>query len=382
MKIAFLHHVFQAGSGIEQVILELSRQLTTMGHRVTILTYKNDHPDCGVCVMEFPLPDRVPLAGNVLAPVFTRTNAAIRDILDCVDVVVTSLYPMNLVPLLPHKVKPRVVFIEWGVQPYSAYSSLVDKAYLFLLNRADRYAIQKSDTVIVSNEVTRKWVEALGVPPVKMNLYGLNFDRLRLNGASGSRRSEYLRNCHPELQDADGIVMYAGRQSPHKNIDLLIQAMGILKDRGLGTRLLVVGKESFPKYARYLRTLTRELDLGDRVVFTGLVSEDDLIGYYNLCDVFVNASSWEGYLNPEAYAFKKPIVAYGIPPHDETVANGATGVLVGRLTASRFADAIAGLLEDEGKRKAMGLRGYVWARKTLDYAVVADKFLTAIKGVV
>ncbi|KKN18504.1 hypothetical protein LCGC14_0955000 [marine sediment metagenome] len=373
MKIAFLHHVFQAGSGIEQVILDLSRQLVSMGHRVTILTYKNEQPDCDVCVMEFPLPDGIPLAGNVLAPVFTRTNAQIRDILDCVDVVVTSLYPMNLVPLLPHKVKPRVVFIEWGVQPYDAYSSPVDKAYLFLLNRADRYAIQKSDTVIVANEVTKKWVEGLGVSPVKMNLYGLNFDRLQLVG--GYR---YLPKRHPELRDADGIVMYAGRQSPHKNIDLLIRAMGVLKDRGLGARLLVVGKESFPKYARHLRTLTRELGLEDRVVFTGLVSEDDLVGYYNLCDVVVNASSWEGYLNPEAYAFKKPIVAYGIPPHDETVANGVTGVLVGRLTASRFADAIAGLLEDDGKRKAMGLAGYVWARKTLDYAVVADRFLGVV----
>ncbi len=373
MKIAFLHHVFQAGSGIEQVILDLSRQLVGMGHRVTILTYKNEHPDCGICVMEFPLSDRVPLAGNVLAPAFTRTNAAIRDILDCVDVVVTSLYPMSLVPLLPHKVRPRVVFIEWGVQPYAAYSSPVDKAYLWLLNRADRYAIQKSDTVIVSNEVTRKWVEGMGVSPVKMNLYGLNFDRLRSGTDYG-----HLLVRHPELEDEDGIVMYAGRQSPHKNIDLLIRAMRVLKDRGLGTRLLVVGKESFPKYARYLRDLTRELGLEDRVVFTGLVSEDDLIGYYNLCDMFVNASSWEGFLNPEAYAFKKPIVAYGIPPHDETVENGVTGVLVGRLTANRFADAIAGLLADEGKRKAMGLAGYVWARKQLDYAVVAEKFLEVV----
>ena len=377
MKIAFLHHVFQAGSGIEQVILDLSRQLVSMGHRVTILTYKNEQPDCDVCVMEFPLSDRVPLAGNVLAPAFTRTNAAIRDILDCVDVVVTSLYPMSLVPLLPHKVKPRVVFIEWGIQPYAAYSSLVDKAYLFLLNRADRYAIRKSDTVVVSNEVTRKWVEGMGVSPVKMNLYGLNFDRLRWGV-----NSEYLLERHRELWGDNGIVMYAGRQSPHKNVDLLIRAMGVLKGRGLGTRLLVVGKESFPKYAKYLRDLTRELGLENHIIFTGLVSEEDLIGYYNLCDAFVNASSWEGYLNPEAHAFKKPIVAFGIPPHDETVQNGVTGVLVGRLTANRFADAIAGLLADDGKRKAMGLAGYAWARKQLDYAVVADKFLTAIKGVV
>ncbi len=373
MKIAFLHHVFQSGSGIEQVILDLSRQLVSKGHRVTILTYKNDYPDCDIPVLEFPLPKQVPLAKNVLAPAFVRTNAAIRDVLNCVDVVVSSLYPMSLVPLLPHKIRPRVVFIEWGIQPYAAYSSLVDKTYLWLLNRADRYAIQKSDTVIVSNEVTRDWVLGMGVSPVKMNLYGLNFDRLRWDSSG-----EYLRVRHKELQNGHGIVMYAGRQSPHKNIDLLIRAMAVLKNRGMGTRLLVVGPESFPKYARYLRNLAWELGLGDRVVFTGLVSEDDLIGYYNLCDLFVNASSWEGYLNPEAYAFKKPIVAYGIPPHDETVEDGVTGVLVGRLTANRFADAIAGLLADDGKRKALGLKGYVWAKRNLDYAVVADRFLAAI----
>ncbi len=373
MKIAFLHHVLQAGSGIEQVILDLSRQLKSKGHRVTIITYKNEYPDCDIPVMEFPLPGQVPLAGNVLAPAFTRTNAQIREILGCVDVVVSSLYPMSLVPLLPHKVRARTVFIEWGIQPYAAYSSPVDKAYLWLLNRADRYAIRKSDRVIVSNEVTRRWVEGMGVSPVKMNLYGLNFDRLRWGVDC-----EYLRDRHPELQNDDHILMYAGRQSPHKNIHRLILAVGLLRERGLKTRLLVVGQESFPHYSKDLRNLVSELGLEDRVVFTGLVSEDDLIGYYNLCDVFVNASSWEGYLNPEAYAFKKPIVAYGIPPHDETVEDGITGVLVGRLTASRFADAIAGLLGDEGKRKALGLQGYVWAKKTLDYAVVADKFLAAI----
>ncbi len=120
-----------------------------------------------------------------------------------------------------------------------------------------------------------------------------------------------------------------------------------------------------------------DMKQGERVYAQG-VSEEDLIGYYNLCDMFVNASSWEGYLNPEAYAFKKPIVAYGIPPHDETVEDGVTGVLVGRLTANRFADEIAGLLGDDGKRKALGLNGYVWAKRTLDYAVVAKRFVEAL----
>lgn len=376
MKIAFLHHVFQAGSGIEQVILELATRLKLMGHDAFVVTYSDEHhyPN-SIPVEPFRLPLNNRITRSLLAPAFFGTNRDIRRRLteSDVDVVVTSLYPMSIIPLWPRKISAKEVFIEWGIQPYSAFGSLADKTYLWLLNRADRYAIKRSDKVLVANGVTKEWVERQGVRPVKLHLYGINFDRLDVNA-----EYEHLYQRHRELADADGVILYAGRQSPHKNIEVLIQAVALSKRRGRNVKLLIVGRESFPKYASQLRTLTRELDLTDDVTFTGLVSEEDLAGYYNLCDIFVNASWWEGFLNPEAYAFKKPIVAYGVPPHDETVQDGVTGLLVNEPTPNRFAWAIQHLLTFPETRLAMGEAGYQWAKENLDYGIVARNFIEEI----
>jgi len=366
MRIVFLHHVFQAGSGIEQVITDLCSRLRPMGHETYVITYESDYT--------LPIDNRI--TRSVLAPAFLGTNAHIRANLDRMeaDVVVTSLYPMSIVPLWPHRVKAKVVFIEWGIQPYSAYKSPVDKAYLWLLNRADRYAIKHSDTVVVANKVTKRWVEKQGVQPIKLNLYGTNFDRLKPN-----TDFSFLNNKHKELLNADGIIMYAGRQSPHKNIDILIKAIGLLDKHERNVKLLVVGPESFPKYSAQLKLIVKKLGLENNVIFTGLVSEDDLMRYYSICDMFVNASSWEGYLIAEPYAFKKPIVAYNIAPHDETVQHGVTGLLCQELTPNSFALNIAKLLADQAERDSMGEAGYQWARENLDYNVIAQKFIDTVK---
>lgn len=367
MKIAFLHHIFQAGSGIEQVILELSTVLRRQGHDAIIVTYDNRHTRETVPVVEFRVPSTA--LGGIISPMCLRTNEQIRETLSWADVVVTSLYPMSVIPLWPHRVDAKIVFIDWGVQPYSTFSSLVDKAYLWLLNRMDGYVVKRSDLVLVANNVTRAWVEKRGVHPVKSTLYGLNFDRLNVGA-----RYDHLRERHPELSGAGGILLYVGRQSPHKNIELLIRTVELLKLKGRNTKLLLVGPASFPKYAATLRSLVRQLGLERDVIFTGLVSELDLAGYYNLCDIFVNASRWEGFLNPEPYAFKKPIVAYGIHPHGETVRHGITGLLVDKLTPDNFARRVSYLLDNDVRRCQMGETGYQWAKKNLDYDVVARNF--------
>jgi len=375
VRIAFLHHVFQQGSGIECVIIELATRLTAMGHDAFVVTYDNEYGACPVPVKELKLPINHRLTKGVFAPAFVGANHNVRNYISDADVIVTSLYPMSLIPLLPRKVGAKVVFINWGLQPYSAYRSFTDKAYLWLLNRADKYAVKHSDITIVANRITQDWVSRQGIEPVYLNLYGVNFDRPRL-----SRDLSPIYARHKELLFADGIILYAGRQSPHKNIDILIESVSLLHSQGRNVKLLIVGRESFPAYSRQLRMLVKRLGLEDSVIFTGLVSNADLDRYYSVCDVFVNASSWEGFLNPEAYAFKKPIIAYAVSPHEDTVQHGVTGILVEELTSYCFASHIDNLLRNRGITLRMGEAGYQWARENLDYNVITRKFVEMIGG--
>lgn len=370
MNVAFLHHVFQSGSGIEQVIYELAMAIQNQGHKTIILTYDNQRAQDFVQVMEFKVPTLS--MGGIMSPMFLQTNEYIRETLGWADVVVTSLYPMSIIPLWPHRVRPKVVFIDWGVQPYWTFSSPLDKAYLWLLNRMDNYTVKKSDMVIVANNVTKQWVDRKGVRPVKMLLYGINFNRLNTEAGYGQLHG---------ITDEDNVLLYAGRQSPHKNIELLIETTAWLKFTGYKVKLVLVGSQTFPKYAGKLRKMVADRNLGSDIIFTGLVSEKDLAGYYNMCDIFVNASRWEGYLNPEAFAFKKPIVAYGIAPHGETVRHGINGLLTKSLTVEEFSHCISILLDNPEWRQAMGGVGYEWVKKNLDYNVVAGNFVSELEKV-
>lgn len=77
----------------------------------------------------------------------------------------------------------------------------------------------------------------------------------------------------PAREDLDGAfhLVYVGRLSPRKGVDLAVRAVAALVDRGIDARLELVGAV-FPGYEWYeteLRELVDELGLGGRVVFQG-----------------------------------------------------------------------------------------------------------------
>lgn len=89
--------------------------------------------------------------------------------------------------------------------------------------------------------------------------------------------------------------------------------------------------------------------------------------------MFVNASEWEGFLIPEAYAFRKPIVAFAVDAHRE-VLGGDRGVLVHELHPLGFSTAINSLLENSHRAAMMGEAGYLWAKQLLDYDRIVENW--------
>ena len=99
--------------------------------------------------------------------------------------------------------------------------------------------------------------------------------------------------------------MYTGGIDYRKNIDNLIRAYGELnKDVIKNTQLVIVC--SIRDYDRdiLLKIATESGIDKDRIIFTGFVSDDDLVKLYNLCDIFVFPSMYEGLGMPIIEAMK------------------------------------------------------------------------------
>ncbi len=88
------------------------------------------------------------------------------------------------------------------------------------------------------------------------------------------------------------ILMYVGNLKPHKNLERLLCAFSKLANND-NYVLLLVGK-AFENY-NILGEREEELKIKDKVIHTGIVSDDELIDLYNLVDLFVFPSLYEGF---------------------------------------------------------------------------------------
>jgi glycosyltransferase involved in cell wall biosynthesis len=143
--------------------------------------------------------------------------------------------------------------------------------------------------------------------------------------AKNRERAPELRNALG-LGDAVVTVGAVGMMRREKGFDHLIRAMARLREMRLAANCVIVGGGD-DGITDELKALTRELDLGDRIVFTGY--RQDVAALMHVFDIMVVPSLRESQTRvvPQAFACGCPIIAYATGGLPELVADGVTGWL-------------------------------------------------------
>lgn len=128
-----------------------------------------------------------------------------------------------------------------------------------------------------------------------------------------------------------------------------------------------------------LKKQTEELGLTDRIQFHAEVSDDELIGYFKECDVFVlpslQRSEAFGLVQIEAMAFGRPVINTKLPSGVPYVSlHGETGVTVEPGNAAELAEAMQYLAEHPVERCRIGER----ARARMEEQFRMDKMLKRV----
>lgn len=150
-------------------------------------------------------------------------------------------------------------------------------------------------------------------------------------------------------------LLFIGRITPEKGLAVLLEALRLLKDRGVPCRLTLVGEGPRTTYVRQ----AERLGVADRTSFPGAVSQDDISGLYHRSDVFVMSSFAEGLpvVLMEALACEVAVVAPWISGIPELIEHEVTGLLVPPARADLLADAIERLARDEDLRTRLAAAG-------------------------
>jgi len=224
-------------------------------------------------------------------------------------------------------------------------------------------SVRRADLVLADSRNTKSdLIELLNVP----------VDKVRVVYAGVEPRfhplgSDVLEGARARYGLPEHFILTVGTLQPRKNYVRLMDAFALLcRATSCPHRLMIVGGEGWMYERIYQRA--EQPDITNRVIFKGFVEDEALPVLYNLADLFVFPSLYEGFGLPplEAMACGTPVIASDVSSLPEVV--GEAALLVDPLDVEAIAEAMRAGLFDQGLRDKMigkGLeraRQFTWAR--------------------
>lgn len=348
-----------AGGGAERVVVTLLRHLDSTHFDLTLAVLDTRKSVYGLDVP--PSVERVDLQVRRVRyalPTLLRTIRSRRP-----DVVFSVIGHLNLgmallKPFLPRctRLIARETNVMAAVTEYGWRKALWRAAYRFLYRRFDRIVCQ-------SESMRRELVEDCGLQAGRLQLIRNPVDIARVRSLAAA----------PLAVDPWGPqtirLVAAGRLSPEKGFDLLIDALGLLDDPRVQLGILGDGPLRDDLQARTAaRGLTRQ------VHFLGFQANP--YPYLARASAFVLSSRREAFPNVvlEALACGTPVIATPAPGGTLEILGRQQGCVVAReVSAKGLADAIAGYPFDaSGPRVAPELAGYDAADIAAQYGALFD----------
>lgn len=187
----------------------------------------------------------------------------------------------------------------------------------------------------------------------RLRMYRLGIDRVALfrRGIHHQLFGQHLRSS--AFREKYGLndriaLLYVGRLSGEKNLDVLVEAMTLLNQKYINQIKLVLTGDGPMKESLV------ENNPGN-FVFTGYLHKEDLYEAYASCDLFTFPSSFETFGNVvlEAHASGLPCVGVNEGGVKDIIVDGVTGLLSKSKDPKDFAEKIEQLLLNPKLRERM-----------------------------
>ena len=324
MKIAFFTDSYKPyTSGVVRSIDLFTKKLREFGHQVFILA--PDYPEARreEGLYRFPsLPAVTHPSFRLAVPFSTRINNKIKEIEP--DIIHThSPFMMGLLArYMADKLNVPLVFTYHTL--YEKYAHYIPLGEELIRSLALKYIINycnKCDLLVTPSRFVNKKLNNMSIKTPKTTIpTGIDLE-LYNEKKKGQIREEY------DIDNEEKLFLFVGRLGKEKNIELLLKSFQRINQKYPQTTFLIVGDG--PERDR-LKEVSEKLDISKDVIFTGLVSYEEVANYYLDCDIFFFASPTEtqGIVILEAMAGGMPVITVDEAGAGLMVDQGVDGILV------------------------------------------------------
>ena len=384
MKIALVCHASLPATqfgGIVFLAVDLAREISEMGHNVTIYTTDLDFSN-GPNKFNKKLP-RIEKFEKFLInrthawfslKLFFVNTSMSKEIENDKPDIIHTIGLRSFQSIIAWRVSkklniPLVVSDQGGLttHPFLDESGVFLKTLYKIQDFFIRKIINDASVISVANEYEQKIFSNLNKKSrIKIIRNGINLKKLVSK-----------HNFKEKYQINSKFILFVGRFSKSKGIETLINAFSIIKNelKDSDTRLVIMGVDF--GYQDEMEKLIKKLNLSEEIKVIKNPPRDDVISAYGESEFLVLPSRWE--LSPlvplESFAFKKPVIStnsHGIP---YTVQNNKNGILVEPENSVELSTAIMKLLNDSKLREKLGVSGYNFVNEECNCVSMAKNSL-------
>jgi len=259
------------------------------------------------------------------------------------------IFPKDIIPPIMHFFKIKKVVISHDLGYFiksSGYYPLKDTLYRKIFMN---YSLRNADRIIaVSKNTKSEILNYFSIPQKKIEIIyeGVEKRYKKKNNPS------FLDKIRQKYNLNRTFIFYSGSISPRKNLFRLIKAFEKIQEK-TNCELVIAGNKMWNN--------KKEMEIirkNSKIKILGFVPEEDLVALYNLAEVYVYPSLYEGFGLPilEAQACGCPVITSNVSSMPEVAGKGA--VLVNPHSVNEIADAMEKVLKDKKLRDKLIKEGY------------------------
>lgn len=253
---------------------------------------------------------------------------------------------------------PCASVVTFHDMTFFLYPQLHTRARRVFFPTAMKISARRADAIISVSESTRKdAIRLLGIDPDRIITAHLGVDP----SFQPIEDTVQLSQIAEKYGLPDHFILYVGTIEPRKNLPLLIKAYRQLVAQGTEYKLVLAGNYGW-MYEEVL-TLIEDLDLSELIYLPGYVSQSELPLVYNLAELFVYPTIYEGFGLPvlEAMACGVPVITSRIASLPEIVADA--GILIPVDDIEALSEAMRQVLLDDVLKQKLIHDGLLQAKK-------------------
>ncbi|MEK7452912.1 MAG: glycosyltransferase family 1 protein [Patescibacteria group bacterium] len=270
------------------------------------------------------------------------------------------------------KTKKIITFHDLSFLHYPEFF-LFKKKYWHLSQHPKKQAMEADRIIAISESTKSDLVNFYNIKEEKISVIysgvGESFKQI-------SKNNKNLERVKNKYNLPDNFILYLGTIEPRKNILGIIEAFEAVREK---RKISLVIAGSFGWLFSDIIKRVKISKFRDDIIFTNFIDQDDKVYLYNLAEIFVYPSFFEGFGFPplEAMASGVPTITSNCSSLPEVVGNA--GIMIDPYKPSEIAEAIDMVLEDNNLRNILSIRGVDQA-KNFNWQKTGIETLNIIKS--